>query len=779
MDDTYSPPLTHNPKSQTDLMVPSNDVAKNDYDDFLVSDVLFVGELPSSIRETDIKTLLQHCMPVEIYIKREDDLVKDDEDSFLRFISPKYADRAYTLYHGFKFTNGATLQLRMYRDPTLEPEALGDVLEVSNLAPETDDIHRLYDLFRPFGPLHLCISTGQGTAVIQYFKHADSKEAIHQTDGMILDGTRITITQLIMEKNDTATPYLTSPPLSSSQPNNFHERQQAQHQHQHKQQQQHTLTSTSKSHIDLMNLYVKNMDPLITNEHLEELFGKFGRIISARVISHPTTKQSRGYGFVSFSREDEAAHALNEMNGQVVFSKPLYVSYHEPKKGRNDNNNSNNNNNNNSNNNNNYGLENAGYHQTLSKQPSQPNMNGMGKSHPMGRNDMELSSSYQQQQYYEYNASPVVNLPRKQSPVLDYAHPSTVMIEEMNPFKDNATVKLPPKRSPAGVAEVPCSNPIPIVSNPGGPTLVSLATGLSIESAPHLSNYQNVPQHLMEPAPRHGNKDYTATAISPRPMRRRASIESMASAMTDTTTSMQRQRLTDAVTRSGCCGNDERIPEVVDLLLSLTRKERTLCLFNTDFLRKKVDLALDSLDTFNDDDDGDDIIDINSMDGDGPETQWAQQQQQLRLSYATANALPHTYKAATPAHSSFVASEKRTIGPHHNNDTRLPLTPPSSSLSNSELTSGRMSPAEIDALLKSIASMSLHTQKQKLGDIMWNHVKPLAKPLAKAHKVPGFSSKVLVHLLDNVPLCELAHGINDTPWLTMQVEKAADTIHKS
>jgi hypothetical protein len=27
--------------------------------------------------------------------------------------------------------------------------------------------------------------------------------------------------------------------------------------------------------------------------------------------------------------------------------------------------------------------------------------------------------------------------------------------------------------------------------------------------------------------------------------------------------------------------------------------------------------------------------------------------------------------------------------------------------------------------------MSTHTQKQKLGDIMWNYVKPLAKPLAK------------------------------------------------
>ncbi|CAO3611608.1 unnamed protein product [Cunninghamella blakesleeana] len=38
---------------------------RNNIDNFLVSDTLFVGSLPNSIRETDIRTLLQHCMPLE------------------------------------------------------------------------------------------------------------------------------------------------------------------------------------------------------------------------------------------------------------------------------------------------------------------------------------------------------------------------------------------------------------------------------------------------------------------------------------------------------------------------------------------------------------------------------------------------------------------------------------------------------------------------------------------------------------------------------------------
>lgn len=34
-------------------------------EDFLVSDTLFLATLPKNVRESDIRTLLQHCMPIE------------------------------------------------------------------------------------------------------------------------------------------------------------------------------------------------------------------------------------------------------------------------------------------------------------------------------------------------------------------------------------------------------------------------------------------------------------------------------------------------------------------------------------------------------------------------------------------------------------------------------------------------------------------------------------------------------------------------------------------
>lgn len=92
----------------------------------------------------------------------------------------------------------------------------------------------------------------------------------------------------------------------------------------------------SESYVDYMNLYIKNLEPHIDNDALFHLFRRFGHIVSARVMSNPVTGQSKGYGFVSYDKPEEAAAALHEMNGKIPPScmKPLIVAFHEPKKPR-------------------------------------------------------------------------------------------------------------------------------------------------------------------------------------------------------------------------------------------------------------------------------------------------------------------------------------------------------------------------------------------------------------------------------------------------------------
>lgn len=69
----------------------------------------------------------------------------------------------------------------MYQDGSLDPEATAALLEINGL-PEYFDDNKLYDIFRPFGPLNLCKcvkkgSSFKGTAFIQFFENFSSEEA--------------------------------------------------------------------------------------------------------------------------------------------------------------------------------------------------------------------------------------------------------------------------------------------------------------------------------------------------------------------------------------------------------------------------------------------------------------------------------------------------------------------------------------------------------------------------------------------------------------------------
>ncbi|KAK1400721.1 Polyadenylate-binding protein 3-like [Heracleum sosnowskyi] len=72
------------------------------------------------------------------------------------------------------------------------------------------------------------------------------------------------------------------------------------------------------------NLYLKNLDDTINEETPKDLFSKFGTITSCKVNLDPQGI-SKGSGFVAFSNPDDAAVAMNEMNGTMVGKKPLYV----------------------------------------------------------------------------------------------------------------------------------------------------------------------------------------------------------------------------------------------------------------------------------------------------------------------------------------------------------------------------------------------------------------------------------------------------------------------
>lgn len=75
-----------------------------------------------------------------------------------------------------------------------------------------------------------------------------------------------------------------------------------------------------------MNIYVGNLTYEVSDSDLEELFGQFGAIVSAKVIKDPQSGKSRGFGFVEFEAQDQAQTAVDELNGSDFKGRRLVVN---------------------------------------------------------------------------------------------------------------------------------------------------------------------------------------------------------------------------------------------------------------------------------------------------------------------------------------------------------------------------------------------------------------------------------------------------------------------
>jgi len=73
-------------------------------------------------------------------------------------------------------------------------------------------------------------------------------------------------------------------------------------------------------------LYVGNLSFQTTEQDLEELFSQAGNVESARVMRHTNTGDSKGFGFVEMSNDQEAAAAIAQFNGKELHRKKLQVN---------------------------------------------------------------------------------------------------------------------------------------------------------------------------------------------------------------------------------------------------------------------------------------------------------------------------------------------------------------------------------------------------------------------------------------------------------------------
>jgi len=81
-----------------------------------------------------------------------------------------------------------------------------------------------------------------------------------------------------------------------------------------------------------MNIYVGNLDFKVNENDLETLFGEYGAVSSAKVITDRYSGRSKGFGFVTMDEDSEAKSAIDKLNGTTFKNREMVVNEARPRK---------------------------------------------------------------------------------------------------------------------------------------------------------------------------------------------------------------------------------------------------------------------------------------------------------------------------------------------------------------------------------------------------------------------------------------------------------------
>ena len=79
-------------------------------------------------------------------------------------------------------------------------------------------------------------------------------------------------------------------------------------------------------------LFVGNIEWGATEDDLQKLFSEYGDIEEAVIIKDRFSGRSKGFGFVTFVKEEDAAKAIEALDGHDLNGRNLAVSEAKPPK---------------------------------------------------------------------------------------------------------------------------------------------------------------------------------------------------------------------------------------------------------------------------------------------------------------------------------------------------------------------------------------------------------------------------------------------------------------
>lgn len=254
---------------------------------------LYVGDLNPEITEALLFERFNAVGPVaSVRVCRDAATRRSLGYAYLNFHRVEDAERALDTMNFVAIRGRPCRIMWSHRDPALRKSGVGNIF-VKNLAPTIDN-KSLYDTFSMFGNILSCkvSSDPKGKTLGYGFVHYETKEnaenAISRVNGKVIAGQKVEVA-LFMPKPQ------------------------------------------RKSHNS--NIYVKNIPLNWTAEQFVKLFEQCGTITS-NMLACDENKTSKGFGFINFSKAEEAQAALTKFNDFVVdpgSEKKLYVALAQKK----------------------------------------------------------------------------------------------------------------------------------------------------------------------------------------------------------------------------------------------------------------------------------------------------------------------------------------------------------------------------------------------------------------------------------------------------------------
>ncbi|XP_044151319.1 polyadenylate-binding protein 1-like [Bufo gargarizans] len=259
---------------------------------------LYVGDLRTEITEA---MLYERFGPVgnilSIRVCRDKITRQSLGYGYINFQQPADAERALDTMN-FEDMKGKPMRIMWcQRDPSLRKSGVGNVF-IKNLEKSIDS-KLLYDTFSAFGNILSCKvvcdeNGSKGYGFVHFETQESSQNAINSLNGMILNDQKVFIGHFKSRKE--REPELVARAMFT-------------------------------------NLYIKNFGENMDDERLRELFIKYGPTLSVKVMTDENGK-SKGFGFVSFEKHEDALRAVDEMNGKNVNGRSIYVGRAQKKSER-------------------------------------------------------------------------------------------------------------------------------------------------------------------------------------------------------------------------------------------------------------------------------------------------------------------------------------------------------------------------------------------------------------------------------------------------------------